>query len=97
MFAGKKIFNGQFGVKYIMRNIENTTKSYESKNDSFSKSNTLISGKYKATLLEQKLLNIFLAQLQQPNYIDKGEAEGLVCTIEAKELKKNKCIRSPAA
>lgn len=60
---------------------------YESQNDSFSKSNTLISSKYKATLLEQKLLNVVLARLQQKNYIDKGEVEGLVCEIRAKELK----------
>lgn len=60
---------------------------YESQNDLFSKSNSLISSKYKASLLEQKLLNIVLARLQQKNYIDKGEADGLVCEIRAKELK----------
>lgn len=60
---------------------------YESQNDLFSKSNSLISSKYKASLLEQKLLNIVLARLQQKNYIDKGEEDGLVCEIRAKELK----------
>lgn len=60
---------------------------YESQNDSFSKSNSIISSKYKASLLEQKLLNIVLARLQQRNYVDRGEQEGLVCEIRAKELR----------
>lgn len=61
--------------------------TYESQQDSFSKSNSLISSKYKASLLEQKLLNIVLARLQQRNYVDRGETGGLVCEIRAKELK----------
>lgn len=56
--------------------------------DSFSKSNTIINSKYKATLLEQKLLNIMLSRLQMRNYIDGGEKQGLVCSIRANELKK---------
>ena len=60
---------------------------YESHNDSFSKSNTLISSKYKASLFEQKLLNVILAKLQQKKYVDEGEEGGLVCNIRAKELK----------
>lgn len=60
---------------------------YDPENDIFSKSNTLISSKYKASILEQKLLNIVLARLQQKKYIDKGDDIGLVCEIKAKELR----------
>ena len=41
---------------------------YESQNDSFSKSNTLINSKYKASLFEQKILNIILAKLQHESF-----------------------------
>ena len=61
---------------------------YESHNDSFSKSNSIIISKYKASLMEQKLLNIVLARLQQKQYIDCGETGGLVVVVKAKELKK---------
>lgn len=86
-FNGQKRVNyGQNGVKEMAKK-ENKDIVYESHNDSFSKSNSLIGSKYKASLLEQKLLNIVLARLQQRNYIDKGETGGLVCEVRAKELK----------
>lgn len=60
---------------------------YETPGNSFSKSNVLINSKYKATLFEQKLLNIMLSRLQMREYVDAGEQEGLVCSVTAKELK----------
>lgn len=61
---------------------------YESHGDLFSKSNALIGSKYKATLVEQKLLNIVLSQLQRKQYEDAGENGGLICTMTAAELRK---------
>lgn len=61
---------------------------YESQNDSFSKSNTLINSKYKASLFEQKILNIILAKLQHESFGHFFEdKESLVCEIRANELK----------
>lgn len=62
---------------------------YESAKDSFSKSNTLISSKYKASLFEQKILNVVLATLQQRNLTHSlGDSdEDLVCELKASELK----------
>lgn len=61
---------------------------YESKNDSFSKSNTLISSKYKASLFEQKILNIVLAKLQHESYNRSfDDSDSLICEIKANELK----------
>lgn len=74
-------------TKEIIEILDDGEVSYESSNDIFSKSNSLISSKYKASLLEQKLLNIVLARLQQKNYVDKGVNEGLVCEIKTTELK----------
>lgn len=71
-------------------NLEN----YESAENSFSKSNALINSKYKATLLEQKLLNIMLSRLQRREYIDAGINEGLICSITAKELKTMMRVKS---
>lgn len=63
-------------------------KKYEPQNDSFSKSNTLISSKYKASLFEQKILNIVLAKLQHDSYNHAfDDEESLICEIKANELK----------
>ena len=61
--------------------------AYESHGDLFQKSNALINGKYKASLLDQKILNIVLSKLEKRQFEDRGESEGLVCTLSAAELK----------
>ena len=55
---------------------ENTDVLYECHGDLFSKSNTLIDSKYKASLMEQKLLNIVLSKLQKRQYNDEGVSGG---------------------
>ena len=71
----------------LRKNAENTDVVYEYHGDLFPKSNTLIDSKYKASLMEQKLLNIVLSKLQKRQYSDEGETGGLVCSIKAAELR----------
>ena len=71
----------------LKKKTENTDVLYEYHGDLFPKSNTLIDSKYKATLMEQKLLNIVLSKLQKRQYSDKGETGGLVCSMKAAELR----------
>lgn len=71
----------------LRKKEENTDVLYECHGDLFSKSNTLIDSKYKASLMEQKLLNIVLSKLQKRQYNDEGETGGLVCSIKAAELR----------
>ena len=71
----------------MRKKTENTDVVYEYHGDLFPKSNTLIDSKYKATLMEQKLLNIVLSKLQKRQYSDEGETGGLVCSMKAAELR----------
>ena len=43
--------------------------SYESLDDSFKKANLLIESKYKASLVELKILDIVLARIQHKKYV----------------------------
>lgn len=64
-------------------------KKYESRNDIFTKSNTLISSKYKASLFEQKILNVMLSKIQNESATrDFNDSESLICEIRASELKR---------
>lgn len=73
--------------KNMAKEKSETDLIYESENDSFSKSNTIISSKYKSSLFEQKVFNIILARLQQKKYEEQNNGEELVCAVKASELK----------
>ena len=78
---------GQNGAYILKKNEKIQKENYESHGDLFQKSNSLINGKYRASLLDQKILNIVLSKLEKRQFEDKGENEGLVCTLSAAELK----------
>lgn len=78
---------GQNGVYILSENEKIQKDVYESHGDLFQKSNALINGKYKASLMDQKILNIVLSKLEKRQFEDRGESEGLVCTLSAAELK----------
>ena len=78
---------GQNGVYSLSENEKIQKDVYESHGDLFQKSNALINGKYKASLMDQKILNIVLSKLEKRQFEDRGESEGLVCTLSAAELK----------
>ena len=60
--------------------------SYESLDDSFKKANLLIESKYKASLVELKILDIVLARIQHKKYVTTDEKDGsTVCSIKASE------------
>ena len=62
--------------------------SYESLDDSFKKANLLIESKYKASLVELKILDIVLARIQHKKYVTTDEKDGsTVCSIKASELR----------
>ena len=78
---------GQNGVYILSENEKIQKDVYESHGDLFQKSNALINGKYRASLMDQKILNIVLSKLEKRQFEDRGESEGLVCTLSAAELK----------
>ena len=62
--------------------------SYESLDDSFKKANLLIESKYKASLIELKILDIVLARIQHKKYVTTDEKDGsTICSIKANELR----------
>ena len=62
--------------------------SYESLDDSFKKAILLIESKYKASLVELKILDIVLARIQHKKYVTTDEKDGsTVCSIKASELR----------
>lgn len=56
---------GQNGVYILSENEKIQKDVYESHGDLFQKSNALINGKYKASLMDQKILNIVLSKLEK--------------------------------
>ncbi|MCQ2508001.1 MAG: RepB family plasmid replication initiator protein [Dorea sp.] len=60
---------------------------YDTANPEYGKSNVLIGAKYKASLLENKLMAISLSRIQAWDFIDEGENGGLVCELKASELR----------
>ena len=66
--------------------------SYE--NEKFSKSNFIISSKYKSSLCENKVLAISLSKIAKHEYVIDPETKEIVCSMHAAELKKMMGSRS---
>ncbi len=82
----KECHNFQHGGKTM-----NTIKPYE--NDRYSKSNLLISGKFKSSLYENKILAISLSKIAKQEFVTDPETKEIVCTMHASELKQMLGVR----
>lgn len=56
-------------------------------NEKYSKSNFLISGKFKSSLYENKILAISLAKIAKHEYVTDPDTKEIVCSMRAAELK----------